>query len=460
LQAALGFCAKRRLGSVMLIRQTAMVLTRPLMVGTVLSQLTLYLVGGTACLQDGSECPASSQPRSETSGVNLLQFGNVVRSELPAELAQATDPDSYRLCQGTYTVGGYTCGVPAGQDDTKIFFPCNQKDPGAFPVVVYGHGMGGRGEMDASTDAFRMVVGLGLIIIAPYTNGYEPGGCSSKTEYRDLLRALEVSESNPALHKALPRVDWSRQAVWGYSMGGKTAPLAVKSAPDARIQALVASHGARECDGITVPSLLLTGTRDTASSPPEVMRRQFDSVQARHKVFLNLEGAYHDEPLAAGRLNVWVGRFLACHLGLPDSCGSIYHTAHDICQDQTFAHDGCIVLGGSPSTPVGGSPSPPVSCTANGADPYATGKRVDCCSPLVGCLGDHDGTGHWSYQCSTECPGASPPDSSGNHCTGEGADPYATGKKVACCSSLVECLGDHGNGGSWFYKCLAGCPGA
>jgi len=446
----LGSCAKRRPDAITLPGLAAMVRTRSVIICTGLSHLALHLVGGTICPLGVSECSVSSQPNSVTSGVSLLQFGNAVHSEMPVEVAQATSPDSFGLCQGTYNVGGYTCTSPAGQDDTKIFFPCHQKDLGAFPVVVYGHGMGGRGEMDASTDAFEMVVGLGLIVIAPYTNGYEPGGCSSKTEYRDLLRALEVSESNPALHKALPRVDWSRQAVWGYSMGGKTAPLAVKNAPDTRIKALVASHGARSCDGITVPALLLTGSRDTSSSPPEVMRSQFDSIQAQRKVFLNLEGAHHDEPMAAGRLNLWVGTFLACHLDLQDSCDSIYGSAQDICQDLPFAQDGCIVLGSSPSEPV--------SCTADGGDPYATGKRVDCCSPLAECLGDHAATGQWSYKCMAECPGASPPDSSGHPCTGEGADPYAAGKKVDCCDPLTECLGGHGTGGKWFYKCLNSCP--
>eukprot|EP00418_Pyrodinium_bahamense_P068462 CAMPEP_0179091420 /NCGR_PEP_ID=MMETSP0796-20121207/41761_1 /TAXON_ID=73915 /ORGANISM="Pyrodinium bahamense, Strain pbaha01" /LENGTH=423 /DNA_ID=CAMNT_0020789011 /DNA_START=79 /DNA_END=1350 /DNA_ORIENTATION=+ len=414
-----------------------------------LSQLGLSCARGQ-CARNTSDFSASHQPSHGTSGASLLQFRNIVRNEL---LEHTTQLVSYDMCQGTYSVGGYTCGVPAGQDDTKVFFPCYQRGPGAFPVVVYGHGMGGRGEMDATIDAFRMVVELGIIVIAPYTNGFVKGSCTSKTEYQDLLRALRASEDNAALHKALPRVDWSRQAVWGYSMGGKTAPLAVKNFPDNRIKALVASHGARECDGILVPSLLLTSTRDDSSSPPEVMRSQFDSIRAQNKVFLNLQGAYHDEPQKAGRLNAWVGRFLACHLGLLDSCGPIYSAVPAVCQAQAFAPDGCLVRGGSP-----GAPAAP--CTSRGADPYAAGPKVDCCGPLAECLGDHDASGRWFYKCLEQCAGAAPPAApQPPSCTIEGADPYASEKKVACCNPLLECLGDHGTGGTWFYKCLASCPG-
>mmetsp|Transcript_5390 Transcript_5390/g.10988 ORF Transcript_5390/g.10988 Transcript_5390/m.10988 type:complete len:427 (-) Transcript_5390:222-1502(-) len=413
--------------------------------------LLLFRPADGVCPGDGPECSASSQGAA-SSGVNLLQFNNAVRSEVVAEAAAGASAGSYNLCAGTYNVGGYTCGSPAGQDDTKVFFPCNQKAPGALPVVAYAHGMGGRGEIDAAGDAFREVVSLGIVVIVPDTDGYDPARCTSKTEYKDLLRALQVSEGSPSLHKALPRVDWSRQAVWGYSMGGKTAPRAVKNFPDGRIKALVASHGARECDGVAVPSLLLTGARDSSSSPPEVMRAQFDSVQGEHKVYLNLEGAYHDEPLASGRLNVWVARFLACHLGLGSHCDSIYGSARDVCRDQTYARDGCLVRGAPPS---GG----PADCTASGADPYASGSKVDCCIPLVDCLGNHNADGQWFYKCLPTCGGATPPaPSPPPSCSGEGVDPYAVGKKVDCCSPLSECLGDHGTGGTWFYKCLATCP--
>mmetsp|Transcript_1148 Transcript_1148/g.2229 ORF Transcript_1148/g.2229 Transcript_1148/m.2229 type:complete len:431 (+) Transcript_1148:68-1360(+) len=44
-------------------------------------------------------------------------------------------------------------------------------------------------------------------------------------------------------------------------------------------------------------------------------------------------------------------------------------------------------------------------------------------------------------------------------CTPNDSDPWVTGSKVPCCSTLQECLGDHTGSGNWFYKCLASCMG-
>jgi len=116
-----------------------------------------------------------------------------------------------------------------------------------------------------------------------------------------------------------------------------------------------------------------------------------------------------------------------------------------------------------------------ITCTPNDSDPWVTGSKVPCCSTLQECLGDHTGSGNWFYKCLASCtdkPSTSAPTITPAQtivtttvattvptCTPDNVDPWATGSKVPCCSTLQECLGDHTGSGNWFYKCLASCMG-
>lgn len=250
----------------------------------------------------------------------------------------------YDLCSGTYNVGDYTCQTPSGEDDTVVFFPCYEDTPESFPAIILAHGVGGRAEIDGLKEGpIRAVVSSGFIVIAPYTNRDDPNACDSSTEYKDMLHALEVSEGNPSLHKALPRVNWQRIGVWGNSMGGKTTPLAVANSPDDRIKAMVCAYGARESSNVgNTPSLYITGTSDDSSSPADVMYQEFDSNPAESKVFLNLVNVAHMGNL----MDDWLAKFFVCHVGAQDTCGEIYGSDHAICQAAQYADNGCVVEGG------------------------------------------------------------------------------------------------------------------
>mmetsp|Transcript_74542 Transcript_74542/g.230368 ORF Transcript_74542/g.230368 Transcript_74542/m.230368 type:complete len:377 (+) Transcript_74542:89-1219(+) len=341
-----------------------------------------------------SSCSAEG-PRSSL----LLQQ---VTKTSPSEVAEVgADSQGYNMCFGSYTVGGYVCEAPAGEPDTKVYFPCKQFQKGAFPLVAFAHGSSGRAQIDQAGDSFKQVVSLGMIIIVPYTGGSP--GCSSSNEYRDILRAVDVSEKNPGLHKALSRVDWSRQAYWGYSMGGKTIPRAVYALrDDKRVKAMVASYGARECNRISVPSMMLSGTRDRKSTPSAKMREEFDAAKSDYKVHLDYEGGGHTEPLDKDlkRPNGWVAKFLACHFGMNVSktCGPIYGSKRSICKARHYSSNGCIVKGRYSK----GKLVPGGDCTPEGADPWAKGKFLDCCSPSKSCLGKFGR--RWHFKCLAKCP--------------------------------------------------------
>jgi len=204
-------------------------------------------------------------------------------------------------------------------------------------------GMGGG--MDCGEDAIRAVAGTGLIVIAPNTGGPEEH-CSSY-EWEDMLLALKVARrQGNALHDALGRADFTRTGIWGYSMGGKTAPRAA-SHSGYNIKAMLAMHGARHAHLLNVPAMFTTGTEDPIEGP-SFIKPEFDADPYLPKIYVNLRGAGHTEPSDAGRLNIWGGRFLSCHVGRGGGrrerhCHAIYGSGPGtLCQAHNF--EDCIVL--------------------------------------------------------------------------------------------------------------------
>jgi len=224
-------------------------------------------------------------------------------------------------------VKGYVCSGT----QTDIFYPDGE---GPFPVVVYLHGASVFGRKVA----FQIAASYGLVVIKPVTGGYpDPGTCNSKTQWQEAVTALTKSQSGgTSLSPGLGKVDWSKQGVWGFSMGGKTTPTAAVQ-KQLNIGAMVPSHGARNSDKVTVPSMYLTGTKDTSSSPPDVMFEQFSENQAKYKIFANEQGGTHS--WTKGTLDPWVAKFFMCHLaGSETDCAAVYGSGSgSLCKATKFA---------------------------------------------------------------------------------------------------------------------------
>lgn len=232
------------------------------------------------------------------------------------------------VSSGSFSVNGYQCGDR--NPNTHIYYP---KATGPFPIVTFGHGK--RGDLDIGEATLKLVAGLGIIVVASGTGGSDEQ-CSA-TEWQDMLLALSAAKSGgAALHSALGKVDWSRTGVWGYSMGGKTAPTAA-SQSGYNIRAMLAFHGARHAAEVTVPSMFTTGSADTLE-PPSTILAEFLEAPATPKIYLNLRGATHLEPISPGRLNIWGGRFLACHVAdRSRQCALVYGTgAGTLCSSNDF----------------------------------------------------------------------------------------------------------------------------
>lgn len=229
---------------------------------------------------------------------------------------------SYAVSTGSYELGGFVCGK---QETTcKIWYP-TELDKGPFPVVTFGHGLGGTILDDLCTS----VSSLGMVVVAPATSG---GACD---ESDDMLHAIAGSKAKPSLHEALEHVDWSRAGIIGHSMGGASAITATPKAlaqPDVyNVKAVVISHpfkddASKNTSKITIPAMFVTGTEDHRGN----VQKDFEACPGRPKVFAEIEGAEHMEPLSPGRLNPFDAHFLGCHVaGLNASCDKVFGSASD-----------------------------------------------------------------------------------------------------------------------------------
>merc|ERR1719453_2843210 len=215
---------------------------------------------------------------------------------------------------------GYFCG---NDSSTKIFYP-DALDKGPFPVLSFGHGMGG-----STMDKWLYTVAsVGFVILAPQT-----GDCNQHGD--DIYLNLAWCKGNSSLNPVLRHVDWTRAGIFGHSFGSAWATDAVTKAvkePDVyHVKASLFSHGGSNGAGCTVPAMATSGRGSRG------MWSLFSSIPGRPKVYAEAPGAGHMEPIQGGRLNTYTSYFLHCHVAdNKDSCTHVYGgSGHpSICQDK------------------------------------------------------------------------------------------------------------------------------
>lgn len=263
-------------------------------------------------------------------------------------VASASTPaGSFKVTESSYDLGGFLCG----KQETKasIWYPTDLSK-GPFPIVTYGHGMGGQ----MIPDLIESVASLGIVVVAPATSA---GKCDDN-HWKDMLHAIEGSKAKTSLHAALEHVDWTKVGIMGHSMGGYgslngAADVAENpSKYSFSLKAMLDSHGyigeyAEIAPKIHIPAMFTTGTEDRASR----LKGAFDAVSSETKVLAQVTGADHMYPLTNGALNPWDAHFLGCHVAdLQNSCNKIYGTGSDsICMGNSMTQ--CEVIG-TPSSPT------------------------------------------------------------------------------------------------------------
>lgn len=214
-----------------------------------------------------------------------------------AVLSSLSGVAAYSVAHEDVTVGGYVCGE---YQDARVYYP---DTVGKFPVVSFAHGYNNRGPeaYECYHELLEDVSAAGYVVIASTSSSW-PLEC--KKEYQDQLRSVEWLRSS----SLSSRGDWdSKVGLMGHSMGGgatyHNAGLA-ESVDGQNIGAAVALH-----PQITEPKLLPiadplvptffgTGGKDIVVFPSSV-KNAYDKASLKvPKVFSEIKGAVHDEPMS------------------------------------------------------------------------------------------------------------------------------------------------------------------
>ncbi len=108
----------------------------------------------------------------------------------------------------------------------------------------------------------------------------------------EVLRGENTRDGSPLLG----RIDPSKMAIMGHSMGGGGVLIAANDHPDAIQVAIPFTPWEPDgvFDGITVPTLVIAGSADEIAEVADHAWRHFESIpEATAKVYLELEGGDH-----------------------------------------------------------------------------------------------------------------------------------------------------------------------
>lgn len=159
-------------------------------------------------------------------------------------------------------------------------------NPGAYPVVAFGHGFAQTAGRYASTLA--ALASRGYVVIAPDS---ETGLFPNHGRFADdLERSIRWARTTvPNAHRSL-------DAVAGHSMGGGAALVAADRYPDIESVATLAAaetnpSATTASAGVSVPALYVVGDRDTIVRPATT-RAMYDRKSSPAR-FVTITGGYH-----------------------------------------------------------------------------------------------------------------------------------------------------------------------
>jgi len=113
------------------------------------------------------------------------------------------------------------------------------------------------------------------------------------------------------------------------------------------VKALVALHGFSGVEGMTLPTMFVSGGSDGRAQRDAGI---FKDIPAAYKVYAAVQGSRHMEPYQPGRLNPFVAHFMGCHVAdLQESCDMVYGNGSDaLCQANLMSN----CEGMTPSGPI------------------------------------------------------------------------------------------------------------
>lgn len=248
-------------------------------------------------------------------------------------LVAAAVTSAYDVQFEDVTVGGYICGE---SQNARVYYP--ESSAGPVPLLSFAHGYNCPGK-DAYlyySDLHTGLTAAGYVVIVSESS-YYPLECLK--EWKDQKRSMEWAKTSNLSDK----IDFSKTGIFGHSMGGgATYHLASlqDAVQDLNIRAAVALHPqisspihAQPQTNSLVPIFFGSGSEDAIVKPDSV-KKAYNGTSGVAKVFSEIKGAVHDEPMNAPwgqrRHMPYVIAMFDCHLkGIKDQCAKVYAAGNE-----------------------------------------------------------------------------------------------------------------------------------
>lgn len=275
----------------------------------------------------------------------------------------------------------------------QLFYPSGgaggYPPDGAYPVVVYAHGlMGGHVDIIGYTTLFERIASFGFVVVAPMDSIEGVG---------DVATIIDFVRAPPAGAEWANAVNVSAGVgIVGHSMGGGTVgPAATQPHASAlNIRAAMFHHcpcefpfsaGVQPAD-VAVPVALFTGTTDIICMA-RFARKFYEGITFAPRTFRNQVGMNHLEPVLEGlgnNENPYLGYFTAAwfKVYLVGDRGEFYdHIYNETSQDSLCGY--AKMKQCENVLPTGPAPTPPAlkyACTGSQCTSSPDGVDLQTCT--------------------------------------------------------------------------------
>lgn len=208
-----------------------------------------------------------------------------------------------------------------------------------LPLHLFAHANFGGGPLTVAYDPLlEQVAARGFVVAAFLSCGIDAECVNGEGDFIDLLKTIEHLQQDAAW---APRIDFNSSfSISGHSTGARAVlmlaalrddpaylqntSLAARITPTmrqntAKIGAVVANHPDMMYDSYynpdmvnyrinRTPVLILTGSNDTSIEKPGSAWRDFRMMSTPDKVFVNVAGAVHSEPVLGHRAGPFTAR--------------------------------------------------------------------------------------------------------------------------------------------------------
>ena len=305
-----------------------------------LAAISLYIVNSQQAKCDESGLNCTEACRKKTFETPILYELNDIISNKQSSVTQQSSvsavkcahsmahygPYKYNCSRTPYPPDpGFICGENKNDDDYNAFicYPTNNNLTN-LPINTFIHGLGAGGNSLEGDyrGLFETWASWGIVTVAP--ESCVNWGCDNL--FYDQETAILQAQNNQSIHPIFEKVNFTKVAISGHSMGGFTTMetagpwMSNSMYNNFTAKCAVLLHPGIVCPGcqcndmMSIPSMWTTGTQDNIVNDKSVIDCYNKEISTKPKVIADLIGATHFEPndKDGGHLAPYMAQWILC----------------------------------------------------------------------------------------------------------------------------------------------------